>query len=311
VVAMDVVGWLLDGDPAVRWQVLRDLTGAATTAVDVERQRVATEGWGARLLALQADNGQWGGGVYSPKWISTTYTLLLLRHLAPDPEAEAVRHAIAAVREQVTMAGMPFFGYRGETCITGMVAALGAYFLRDRETTGSVVEALLGEQLADGGWNCEAARIGSTRASFNTTISVLEGLLEYERTFGPDAAVTEARTRGVGYLLDRRLLRGLRNGEVVSPRWKRLSFPPRWHYDVLRGLDHLADARVPADPRWGEALDLVESKRTSDGRWPVQNRHAGKEHFSMEQTGKPSRWNTLRALRVLRWAGRQNAAPSQ
>ncbi len=301
---MDVVAWLLDGDPAVRWQAMRDLTDAGADAVTAERERVATEGWGARLLALQGADGQWGGGVYSPKWISTTYTLLLLRHLGVDPAAAPVRSAIASVAGGVTMAGKPFFAYTGETCITGMVAALGSYFTDDMAGTGKVVEALLGEQLGDGGWNCEAARNGSTRSSFNTTISVLEGLLEFERSFGAEGAVAAARARAVEYLLERRLLRGLRSGEVVNPRWKLFSFPPRWHYDVLRGLDHLADARVRPDPRWDEALDLVASKRTADGRWPVQNRHAGKEHFAMEQTGTPSRWNTLRAMRVLRWAGR-------
>jgi len=301
---MDVVGWLLRGDPAIRWQVMRDLVGPPPAAVTAERDRVATEGWGSRLLALQGDDGQWADSVYSKKWISTTYSLLLLRRLGVDPDAETVVAAIDRVRAGVTMGRGPFFAYRGETCVTGMVLALGAYFDRDRATSDLVLEYLLTEQLADGGWNCEAARKGSVVSSFNTTITALEGLHEYETTYGADPAITAAWRRGAGYLLERRLLRSLRTGNVINSQWKLFSFPPRWHYDVLRGLDHLRGAGMAPDPRCDEALDLVEARRTADGRWPLQNHHRGREHFRMEEPGEPSRWNTLRAVRVLRWAGR-------
>jgi len=303
---MDVTAWLLEGDPAIRWQVRRDLTGAPSAEVVAERSRVATEGWGARLLALQADDGQWGGGVYSPKWISTTYTLLLLRHLGVDPAVHSARAAIGRVRAGVTMGSSdwPFFSYRGETCVTGMVLALGAYFDRDRATSDDLVDFLLDQHLADGGWNCEAARSGSVRSSFNTTISVMEGLTDYQQAFGPDVTVAAAWGRGAEYLLERRLLRSLRSGDPINTRWKLLSFPPRWHYDVLRGLDQLREAGAAPDPRCDEAIAVVEGKRSKDGRWPLQNHHPGREHFRMEHPGEPSRWNTLRARRVLRWAGR-------
>lgn len=298
----EVRAWLLDSDPAIRWQVLRDLTDSPADAVLSERARVANEGWGRRLLDLQDEDGNWGGGAYTPKWTSTTYTLLLLRHFGIDPFSPAVAQAVDRVRQRVTMGrlGWRFFAYRGETCITAMVLALSSYYVNDGDDREIVVDFLLGEQLEDGGWNCESTR-GSTRASFNTTILALEGLLEYERSSGANDTTRSARERGHEYLLDRHLLRSLRTGEVVSERWKLLSFPPRWHYDVLRGLEYLTDAGVELDDRADEALALVDSKRRSDGRWPLQNPHAGKVHFQMEDgAGKPSRWNTLRALRILR-----------
>ena len=295
-----VLDWLLDSDPAIRWQVMRDLTDEPTSRVATERAKVAGEGWGARLLALQADDGQWGGGVYSPKWISTTYTLLLLRHLGADPDDGRVRAAIDLVRDRVVMGARnrPFFDYSTELCITGMALALGSYFLDDASSMPQP-EILLERQKEDGGWNCH---VSSDRSSFNTTLSVLEGLLEFERAVGGDPTLAEARSRAHEYLLKRRLMYSLRTGELINPRWLLMSFPPRWFYDVLRGLDYLRDAGTDPDPRAGEAIEVIEDKRRRDGRWPLQNRHLGKEHFAMEEgSGKPSRWNTLRALRVLGW----------
>ena len=303
--AVTVTEWLLAGDPCIRWQVMRDLTDEPANRVATERARVASEGWGAQLLALQgAADGQWGGGAYSPKWTSTTYSLLLLRHFGLDPQDESARTAIGRVRERVVMgrAGWPLFAYRGETCVTGMCLALAAYFGEAGEASDQVVDWLLTEQLEDGGWNCETVN-GSKRSSFNTTISVLEGLLEYEQARGGRiGAVSTARARAHEYLLERRMFRSLTTGEVVNSRWTLFSFPPRWHYDVLRGLDYFWSAGATPDDGCDEAIALVERKRAQDGRWPLQNRHPGKEHFTMEPgSGKPSRWNTLRALRVLRW----------
>jgi hypothetical protein len=297
-----MIEWLLEGDPAIRWQTLRDLTDTPDDEIARERVRISTEGWGARILSLQDDDGHWGGGVYSPKWISTTYTLVLLRRFGIDPATPECRAAIDRVQERVFWRGpRPFFEYRGDTCVTAMVIALAAHF-------GAVALAepnvawLLGEQLDDGGWNCET-RNGSVRSSFHTTISVLEGFLEYERARGTtDQAIDDARTRAHEYLLERHLLRFLSTGEIINPRWKQFSFPPRWHYDVLRGLDYLRDTGVSFDERCEEAVGVVGAKRKKDGTWPLQNHYAGREHFTMESgPGKPSRWNTLRALRVLRW----------
>ena len=263
---------------------------------------------GAQLLSLQAPDGQWGGDTYHPYWTSTTYTLLQLRDLGLDPAGEQARKAVAAVRESVQFQWteddiQPFFDGEIETCINGMVLALGSYF---GESTGNLVDRLLGEQLPDGGWNCWAGEAWpdeeTNRSSFNTTISVLEGLFEYESSVGSDSAVSEARSRAHEYLLERRLFRRLSTGEVIKPTWTEFSFPPRWRYDVLRGLDYLRSARVEPDHRIDEAIELVEGKRDAEGKWQLESTHPGEVHLVMEADGEPSRWNTLRALRVLEWA---------
>ena len=301
---VDVTEWLLDSDPAIRWQVMRDLTGEPADVVAAERARVATEGWGARLLALQGDDGQWGGGTYSPKWISTTYTLLLLRLLGLDPASEEARAAVQRVRDGVRWqrrSSGPFFAGETETCVNSMVVALGAYFGEHGAEQQRLREWLRGEQLDDGGWNCEApAR--SHRSSFNTTILALEGLLEVEQSRGADSMIAAARASGEEYLLERRLLRSLTTGTVVNSTWRLFSFPPQWHYDVLRGLEYFRATGAPPDPRYGEAIDLVRQRRLDDGRWPLQHTHRARTHLEMEEgDGQPSRWNTLRALRVLQW----------
>lgn len=303
---MSVVDWLLESDPSIRWQVMQDLVDAPASAVAAERSRVAREGWGARLLALQAGDGQWGGGSYSPKWTSTTYTLLLLRHLGVDPADTNVAAATGRVRDKVVMGARsrPYFFYSNELCVTSMVLALGSYFLED---TGDLPQpgVLLDRQHDDGGWNCHVA---SDRSSFHTTISALEGLLEYERTRGGDSTLAEARARAHEFLMKRRLMYSLRTGKLINSRWLLMSFPPRWFYDVLRALDYLREARVNPDPRLEEAVAVIAGKQRRDGLWPLQNRHPGKEHFSMEEgSGKPSHWNTLRAMRVLNWVGRESS----
>jgi hypothetical protein len=294
-----VLGWLMGSDPSIRWQVMADLADAAASDVAAERSCVAEQGWGARLLDLQDRDGQWGGGAYSPKWISTTYTLLLLRHLGIEPAHPRMMGATQRVRDRVTMGGKdrPFFDYATETCVTSMVLALGSYFLESAADLCQP-EILLDRQRDDGGWNCH---VSSDRSSFHTTISALEGLLGYEQAAGGDATVREARDRAHEYLLERRLMYSLRTGELINRRWLLMSFPPRWHYDVLRGLDYLRHAGLAPDPRAEEAVTQIERRRRRDGRWPLQNRHPGKEHFRMEEGGEPSRWNTLRALRVRGW----------
>ncbi len=310
---MDVAEWLLDSDPAIRWQVLRDLAEALAEIVDAERARVVTEGWGARLLALQGDDGQWAGGACFPggyftnrgayvgqPWTSTLPVLQLLLEFGIDPEDRRVRAAVAAVAKHCRWEhdGQPFFDGEVEPCINGRVVTLGAYFGQPVE---AVVERLLGEQLEDGGWNCEA-EYGSVRSSFATTINVLEGLLAYERAVGSSPRTKDARHRGEEYLLERNLFRRKSTGEVVEHAWLQFSFPPRWHYDVLRALDYFRAAGGAPDPRMAEAIELVRSKRQADGRWLLENTHAGAVHFELEEgNGSPSRWNTLRALRVLNW----------
>src|SRR6266545_635744 len=267
-----VIQWLLDSDPSIRWQAMRDLTGAPNEQVAAERARVATEGAGARLLALQGADGSWAGAAWNRGW---------------DWDG---------TWRGWDWDGNPFFAGEVEPCINGQVAASGAYFGQDVQR---IVDRLLGEQLPDGGWNCEAAN-GSTRSSFNTTICVLEALLEYELAGGSSAAVTEARLRGQEYLLERRLFRRQTTGEVIDPDWTRFSFPTWWHYDVLRGLEYLRKANVKPDQRVAEAIELVASKRDGDGRWPLETQYPGTMAVEVDEgEGRPSRWNTLRALRVL------------
>src|SRR5580658_3120525 len=303
--------WLLDSDPSIRWQVMRDLTDASTDEIIAERLRVATEGSGAQLLALQGADGGWGGAAWNRGWNSTMHVLMLLRDMGLDPASGQARRALELIRSRVTWKGCgprecdghAFFEGELEPCINAQVAAVGAYFGED---VRGIIERLLAEQLPDGGWNCEAAN-GSTRSSFNTTICVLEALLEYERAVG-DSAGREARLRGQEYLLERRLFRRKSTGEVIErdrkggTAWTRVAFPTWWHYDVLRGLEYLRLAGAAPDGRVGEAMDLIASKRDDDGRWPLETQYPGTMPVETDEAeGRPSRWNTFRALRVLDW----------
>ncbi len=309
---MTVVNWLLESDPSIRWQVLRDLIGAPAEEVAAERAKVATEGAGARLLALQGADGRWGGAAWNRGWDSTVHALTLLRELGLDPAGEVAGSAVGLVRDRVTWAGCGppecdrnrFFDGELEPCINGQVAAAGAYFHQD---VGGIVDRLLGEQLSDGGWNCDAPD-GSTRSSFNSTICVLEALLEHERAGGATPEVTTARLRGQEYLLERRLFRRRSTGEAIErdrkggTAWTRFAFPTWWHYDVLRGLDYLRHAEAAPDERAAEAVELVASRRAGDGRWPLDTQYPGRMPVELDDgEGLPSLWNTLRALRVLRW----------
>lgn len=308
-----VVEWLMDSDPAIRWQVMRDLTGEPNDAVLAERARVAVEGWGAQLLALQDGEGRWDGGTYRPGWVdeskpffdawtATHFSLQLLAHFGLDPGSPEARKALALVREHVRWDANGALYFEGETepCINGIALATGAYF---GESVAGIVDRLLGQQLDDGGWNCWA-EYGATVTSFHTTICVLEGLAAWERAGGSSAEVTAARSRSEEYLLERGLFRARSTGQVIDPRFTMFSFPTRWYYDVLRGLDYFRATGAAVADRCAAAIDLVVTKRDVAGRWPLENTHQGPTHFEMEgPDGFPSRWNTLRALRVLKWAG--------
>jgi hypothetical protein len=317
-----LIQWLLDSDPSIRWQVMRDLIGAPADEVAAEHAKIATRGWGAQLLAQQGADGSWAGAAFNQGWDSTMHVLSLLREFGLDPKSNEARHAIGLVRNNVTWRGWdwdgtwrghefpgnPFFAGEAEPCINGQVMAGGAYFGQDCQR---ILDRLLAEQLSDGGWNCEAGN-GSTRSSFNTTICVLEALLEYELAGGNNAKVTEACLRGQEYMLERRMFRRLSTGEAIMDRdggqdWQRFAFPTWWHYDVLRGLEYMRRANVTPDERVAEAIEIVESKRDTDGRWPLEVQYPGTMAVDMnEREGQPSRWNTLRALRVLNWYTLEN-----
>ena len=296
-----VIAWLLDSDPSIRWQVMRDLTREPDAVVAAERARVAVEGWGARVLELQRPEGYWGDEADVGLWMKTTHTLALLKDLGLDPASEQARRSIGLLREHLTwwryQPDGPFFDGESEACINGRILAAGAYFGAPSER---LLERVLDEQLEDGGWNCDAPP--SRRSSLHSTICVVEGLLEYEKAKGAIPTVTEARVRAQEYFLERHMFRSLSTGKVIDPDWKHFSFPPTWHYDVLRGLDYLRDAGVKPEERVAEAVELIVEKQDQDGRWPFENPHPDRVHFDMEgPAGTASRWNTLRALRVLDW----------
>ncbi|MGO9940107.1 MAG: hypothetical protein ACLPH3_20765 [Terracidiphilus sp.] len=295
------IKWLLDSDPAIRWQVMRDLTDESPHAIAAERSRVATEGWGAQLLARQSPNGDWPGGQWD---LVTLWSLVVLKDLGLDPACKQARKMIDRVDKGLVFKPLnnrPYLHGETEPCINGRILGIGTYF---KEPNDALANQLLGEQLEDGGWNCEAPK--SRRSSFHTTICVLEGLLEYERAgrkIGQKlAAVTKARKRAENYLLDRHLFRSLRTGEIIDKHWLRFSYPTHWHYDVLRGLDYLRDAGFKPDSRIDEAMKVVIKRRHQNGRWPLNLLHPEEIPLEMEtEVGRASRWNTLRALRVLRW----------
>ena len=309
---MNVIDWLMDADPAIRWQVMRDLTDAPADAVAAERARVATDGWGAQLLALQAPDGRWDGGTYRPGWVdeskpffdawtATHFSLQALRELGLDPGSPEARRAVSLVRDNVRWEanGATYFEGETEPCINGVALANGAYF---GGSVDGIVERLVGDELGDGGWNCWA-EYGASVSSFHSTICALEGLLEWERAGGSSDAARAARQRGEAYLLERGLFRRRSTGRVADPRFTMFSFPTRWYYDVLRGLDYFQASGAAPDERFADAIALVADKRGADGRWVLENSHQGPIHIEMEgPDGAPSRWNTLRALRVLRWA---------
>ncbi len=315
-----VIDWLLDpehSDPSIRWQVMRDLLGAPEADWKAERDRVETEGWGARLLSFQDEDGRWAGGAHFPAdyvwgsepgqpWTSTSHSLSLLRELGFQPASDRAQRMVRLIGANARWEhdDQPYWEGEVEPCINGALVANGTYFGVDM---APVVDRLVGEHLEDGGWNCEAER-GSTRSSFDTTINVLEGLLEFERATGGTPASREARHSGEEYLLQRSLFRRLSTGEPADERYLHFIHPNRWHYDVLRALDYFRAAAaltgVAPDPRLSDAIDHVRVRRSDDGTWPLDWNPTGRTWFDVDDgEGEPSRWVTLRALRVIEWWG--------
>jgi hypothetical protein len=306
------IDWLLDSDPSVRWQVMRDLLDAPDSEWRAERAKVETEGWGAELLCKEDEDGQWAGGAFAPRefdpeewrevgqpWTATTFALSQLRELGLDPASDRARNAVELIgaNSRWEHDGQPFWEGEVEECINGRTVADGAYFGVD---VAPIVDRLVGERLEDGGWNCERAN-GSVRSSFHTTINVLEGLLEFERATGGTPESRAARASGEEYLLKRALFRRLETGEPADERFLWFLHPNRWRYDVLRALDYFRAANA-ADPRLEEAIDHVRSRRLDDGRWPLDWTLPGRVWLDVDGApGEPSPWVTLRALRVLRW----------
>jgi hypothetical protein len=312
-----VIDWLLESDPSIRWQVLRDLLDAPKSEWMAERAKVETEGWGAKLLSYQDDDGQWAGGSFVPAgfearewqevgqpWTATTFSLSQLRQFGLSPLSDRARQTVELIGENSRWdeGGQPYWAGEVEECINGRTVADGAYFGVD---VSSIVERLVHERQRDGGWNCERVN-GSVASSFHTTINVLEGLLEYERATGGTPQSREARRSGEEYLLKRNLFRRLGTGEPADPRFLQFQHPNRWRYDILRALDYFRSSALLTgahpDTRVAEAIDHVRSRRLADGTWLLDGSPSGRVWFAIDEgPGKPSRWVTLRALRVLRW----------
>jgi len=314
-----IIDWLLDSDPSIRWQVMRDLLDAPVSEWTAERGKVETDGWGARLLSYEDDDGQWAGGSFLPSnfnfqewqdvgqpWTATAFSLSQLREFGLDPSSGRVKRAVELIgaNSRWDHDGEPYWEGEAEECINGRIVADGAYFGVD---VSAIANNLAGERLDDGGWNCERAS-GSARSSFATTINVLEGLLEYERATGGTPETQLARKSGEEYLLQRSLFRRLSTGKAADEQFLSFLYPGRWRYSVLRALDYFRSASpltgAAPDPRLGEAVDLVRHRRLEDGTWPLDWNLPGRVWFEMDEgAGKPSRWVTLQAMRVLRWWG--------
>jgi len=302
----ETISWLLKGDPSIRWQVQRDLLNSSPAKYELERRKIAREGWGARLLSLQDADGKWGGGIYGPKWISTTYTMLTLRLLGLSPNNPQAKRAckIFLDKGMYTDGGINFFSYSlkySETCVTSMILALLAYFRYPDEYLHSIALYLIDQQMPDGGWNCESYK-GATHSSFHTTISALEGLFEYQCTYPEKKKqISKVRERGHEFLLTHRLYKSHRTGDVFDVKMTNMPFPPRWKYDFIRALDYFRACDAPRDERMSDAIELLQKKQKKDGLWQMNSGMSGLKYFDLEAAGQPGRWNTLRALRVLNW----------
>lgn len=303
----DLLDWLLEGDVSVQYQVHRDL-------LDVQRPdlqaRISSEGWGAKFLSRRQPGGHWGRAYYAPKWISTHYTVLDLKNLAIVPDTPQIRETLTQVlqEQKAPDGGIKLSRPNNPTdvCVNGMFLNLASYFGVPEAELESIVDMVLGEHMPDGGFNCDSNRArGAVHSSMHSTISVLEGIHEYAK-HGYSYRLPElevAAAAGREFLLAHRLFRSDRSGEVIDQRMLLLCYPTRWYYDILRALDYFQAVGLEYDQRMRDGLEVLLQKRRKDGRWPVQGKKPGQVHFDMERNGGPSRWNTLRALRVLRRYG--------
>ena len=302
----------METDPAIRWQTMRDLLEAPEAEWQAERQRTLETGWGAQLLAQQDADGIWGGGLYGPKWISSTYTLLALIHIGIPadhvPARKGAQVLLDCLLGKICDEAFTRKLKDMDRCIVGMLLQIAAYFEIADARTDAIVDNLLYELMPDGGWNCRKGRKMSNRpapyhSSFHTTACVLDGLREtMEQGRGPRREEILAAEQGARELLQQhRLVYSDHTGQVINPQFTRLAYPYRWHYSLLRGLEDFARSGAPRDDRLQKAVDLLDEKRRPDGLWPLEHKYAAKVFFNMEQVGKPSRWVTLRALRVLKW----------
>lgn len=306
--ATRIVDWLLAGDPSIQLLTRRDLLGERGPGLERVRNSIESAGWGRRYLAARRSDGHWGRGFYQPKWISTHYTLVDLATIGLSPDCEPARQSVDLVLSapRGRQGGINYARTVADSdvCINGMILGFASWFRPEDSRLHELVDYLVEVRQPDGGWNCDYVK-GSTRSSLHTTLSVLEGLWAFRRNAGRyrDREIVAATAAGVEFILAHRLYRVRQSGAVIDPRFLRFTFPPRWRFDVLRALHAFSAEAVPYDERMADALKVVADKRLPDGRWLTTAPHPGQEHFRMEVVGRPSRWNTLRALAVLRHFG--------
>lgn len=309
-----VVRWLLDSDPAIRWQVMRDVLHECPDVYEAEREGIALSGWGRRLLALQSRTGLWGDSLYNGKWTSTTYTLYLLKALGLAPRHPQALAGCARLMEGGLYEGREIRFSRGQRVpdlgVTSLTLSISSYFGSPPEELAAIAEYLLDQQRPDGAWHPKDSA-SAPAYDFETTLLVLEALMQFQRT-SRDCAneIPLARRLGWRFLFSREL--GFESGEPLKRGWISFPFPPYWFYDYLTVLDCLRASQGDRDPGAGKAVDVVRARRRRDGRWGRGARHAGRIYFDMEAVGEPSRWNTLRAMRVLDWwDSPQRGAPNK
>lgn len=300
-----IIDWLLNGDPSIRWQTLKALTDSSKTKIIAERKKIDLEGWGAKLLSYQNTDGKWADSLYNRKWISTTYTMMLLKNLGLVPRHKQALKACKILLDEGIYDddGINYFPQynHSETCVTGIILSILSYFKFEDTRIKNLVSYLLGQQLKDGGWNCRSY-LGDKHSSFHTTINVLEGLREFQKfNQRQNKAIAKSINKGIKFLLRHQLYKSHRTGNIFDSKMTSFSFPTGWRYDVLRALGFLQEYNAEKDERINDAIELIINRRGKEGIWKLQSRHPGKYFFEMEKVGRPSRWNTLRALRVLKW----------
>ncbi len=299
-----IIDWLLDGDVSIQYQVYRDLLNKQRSDL---RKRISKEGWGYKFLSARNENGHWGKAFYQPKWTSTHYTLLDLKNLAISPNIKEIKQTLSMIlKENKSEDGgiMPIGTVKvSDVCINGMFLNYACYFQSNEEELKSVVDFLLSQQMKDGGFNCHSNRIGAVHSSLHTTLSVLEGILEYKKNNYKYRLkeLQKAETESREFILMHRLFKSDKTGEIIKNQFLKLPYPARWYYDILRALDYFQSAKVKYDERMQDAIEVILKKRKPDNKWLLQANHPGQTHFEMEKVGEPSRWNTLRALRVLKY----------
>jgi len=300
----EIISWLLEGDISIQYQTYRDLLGIDKPQL---RKKIETEGWGAKFLSCRLQNRHWGRSFYLPKWISSHYTLLDLKNLNISPENKVIKETLQLIfeNEKGSDGGMCPTGIskKSDVCVNGMVLNYASYFHVKEEYLGSVVDFLLSQKMDDGGFNCRSNRANAVHSSLHTTLSVLEGIFEYEKN-GYSYRIKELQKVNVEareFILLHKLFRSDKTGNIIKSDFLKFFYPPRWYYDILKAMDYFQSAKVTHDNRMDEAINIIKDKRNKEGLWILPAHHPGHKHFDMEKVGQPSRWNTLRALRVLKF----------